>query len=137
MRAVVPLERSHQLEGQTPVHVSHPRDNTSLLRLIALLLFLLVAASIYNIVTTYQQNQLAEQRAATYRERVAAVSKVAEEQRKAIQQLRTSYEQDAYDNPRLDRIAEQQLIATEYTLEGLRILGIQNSQIIELMSVTP
>ncbi len=79
MRAVVPLERSHQLEGQTPVHVSHPRDNTSLLRLIALLLFLLVAASIYNIVTTYQQNQLAEQRAATYRERVAAVSKVAEE----------------------------------------------------------
>ncbi len=125
------------MEGQTPVYLSQPRDNANLLRLIALLLFLLVAASIYNIVTTYQQNQLAEQRAATYRQRVEAVSKVAEEQRKAIQQLRTSYEKDAYANPTLDRISEQQLVATEYNLEGIRILGIQNSQIIELMSVAP
>lgn len=125
------------MEGQSPTHVSQPRDNTNLLRLIALLLFLLVVASIYNIVTTYQQNQLAEQRAATYRQRVEAVSKVAEEQRKAIQQLRTGYQKDAYANPTLDRISEQQLVATEYNLEGIRILGIQNSQIIELMSVAP
>ena len=36
-----------------------------------------------------------------------------------------------------ERISEQQLIATEYTIVGLQILGMQNNQIIELLASTP
>jgi len=120
-----------------PAPIIQVRGNTRLLSLIAVLLLLLVAGNVYTVVTTYQQQQIEVARAASYTERVATIRERAEEQRDLIQLVMDSYETEAYDNPRIDRIAEQQLIATEHTIHALQIIGIQNSQIIELLAEAP
>ena len=44
----------------------------------------------------------------------------------------TDYQDDAY-GPSVDRIAEQQLIATEYQLLALQAVGLHNRQIADLL----
>jgi hypothetical protein len=51
--------------------------------------------------------------------------------------MMSDYQGDVYDNPSIDRIAEQQLIAEEYQLAALQIFAIQNGQLIELLAATP
>lgn len=49
--------------------------------------------------------------------------------------LLENYQDDAYDNPLIDRIAEQQLIATEYQIVASQMLGLQNQAIIDLLAL--
>lgn len=101
------------------------------------LLAAILAAQVFQIVTTFQENAIARDRAATYAARVKDAQDLVDKQRQAILGLVTKYEADAYNNPNVDRIAEQQLLAAEYQLQALQIITIQNSQIIELLSATP
>ncbi len=87
-----------------PAPIIQVRGNTRLLSLIAVLLLLLVAGNVYTVVTTYQQQQIEVARAASYTERVATIRERAEEQRDLIQLVMDSYETEAYDNPRIDRM---------------------------------
>jgi predicted negative regulator of RcsB-dependent stress response len=107
------------------------RGTNRLLSIVVVLLLLLVAAQGYTIFTSYQQQQIVAARAATYAERVKAVESVAATQRDVINQLTDRYRKAAYQDTSIDRIAEQQLLAAEYEMQGLQILGIQNSEIIE------
>ena len=96
---------------------------------IALLLLINVAGVGYQIYN-------AEKRTANYQERLVAVSELADIQQDAIFSLMDSYVDAAY-GPKVDRIAEQQLLATESTLQALQIIAIQNTQIIELLAIAP
>jgi len=49
--------------------------------------------------------------------------------------LMKSYEKAAYGNSSVDRIAEQQLIATESQLAAMQVIASQNGLLIELASV--
>jgi len=97
----------------------------------------LLVAELFQIVTTFQENAIARERAATYEERVNEAQDLVDRQRDLILDLVSDYESSAYSNPSVDRITEQQLLAAEYQLQGLQILAIQNSQIIELLSAAP
>lgn len=104
---------------------------------ISFLLFLLVVSNIIQYYLTYQQNQIAAERAASYQERVESAQEILDLQQSIIFNLMENYQKDAYDNPNVERIAEQQLIATEYSLTALQIITIQNTQIIELLANMP
>jgi flagellar basal body-associated protein FliL len=108
-----------------------------MLWVIIVLLVALLVAEVFQIVTTFQQNVINRERAATYEERVKEAQDLVDRQRDLILDLVSDYESSAYNNPSVDRITEQQLLAAEYQLHGLQILAIQNSQIIELLSAAP
>lgn len=107
--------------------IAAPHINTGPQRLIALLLLLLVLGSGYQIYADYQ-------RESAYQQRVAEVRALTDTQRTLIDGLVTSYRTDAYGNALIDRIAEQQLLANEYSLQALQIMAHQNTQIIDLLS---
>jgi hypothetical protein len=115
---------------------SKSSNYTGLLVVIAILIALLLSVEIYQVVATYNQNQLAEARAKNYQSRVDEATQLVKNQQTVISGLLTDYENAAYGSS-VDRIAEQQLIATEFTLTALQILAIQNSQIIELLANAP
>ncbi len=45
----------------------------------------------------------------------------------------SKYGKDVYDNPKVDRIAEQQLISSEYSLIALQYLIGQNVEILDIV----
>jgi len=47
------------------------------------------------------------------------------------------YQKAAYDDPDVETIYQQQLIASEHVLMALHLMAIQNSQVIELLAATP
>jgi len=100
------------------------------------LLALLFTVEVYQVVTTYQQNKLAEERASAYQARVEEAQQLVTKQQAVILGLITDYEKDAYGT-NVDRISEQQLLATEYSLTALQIIALQNSQIIVLLANSP
>ena len=107
------------------------------LRIIAVLLGAVLVANLFSIVTTFQQNAVARERAASYEQRVQEAQALVDQQRSIVLGLVTDYESAAYENPSIERIAEQQLLAAEHQLLALQILAVQNGQIIELISATP
>lgn len=124
--------------SEKPVTSPRPAPNyTGWFVLMNILLILLLALNAVQFVFTYQQNQIAAARAASYQERVRAAQDLVTAQREVIFDLLNNYQKSAYDNPSVERIAEQQLIASEYTLSALQIIAIQNSQIIELLANAP
>jgi predicted metalloprotease len=114
----------------------HNRNYVGILVIIVVLLALLLTVEIYQVVTSYQQTKLAEERASAYQTRVTAAQLLVSNQQDIISGLMTDYQKDAYGSS-VDRIAEQQLIATEYNLTALQIIALQNSQIIELLANAP
>jgi hypothetical protein len=125
-------------QSREPWQAQHENPKNSFwVVFISLLLVVLVGLNITQFIMTYRQNQIAAERAASYQIRVKAAQDLLERQKSVVFGLITNYQKDAYDNPQLDRIAEQQLVATEYTLTALQIIAIQNTQIIELLSSTP
>jgi len=110
---------------------------TRRLAIISISLLLLVILNVAQFALTYQQNNIAAERAASYQERVESAQELLERQQDLILDLVDNYQKDVYNNPSIDRIAEQQLIATEYTLAALQIIAIQNTQIIELLAAAP
>jgi len=109
----------------------------TVLWIIAVLLATVLATDVFSIVTTYQQNTVARERAETYQTRVEEAQDLVNRQRDIIFYLVSDYEAAAYDDPRIERIAEQQLLAAEFQLLAMQTLAIQNSQIIELLSASP
>ena len=103
----------------------------------SLFLLLLLALNIVQFLFTYQQNQNAAQRADTYQQRIQEAKELVQKQQSVILGLVDNYQKDAYNNPKVERIAEQQLIVSEYTLSALQIIALQNSQIIELLANAP
>ncbi len=113
------------------------KGSDTILWIIVILLGAVLLANVFSIITTFQQNTVARERAASYEERGQQAQALIDRQRDVILDLVSDYGSAAYDNPSVDRIAEQQLLAAEYQLQALQILAIQNSQIIELISATP
>ena len=109
---------------------------SGLLLTITVLLVLLLTVEVYQVVATYQQNKLVEERASAYQTRVEEAQELVSRQQTIIMGLLSDYEETAYGS-NVNRIAEQQLIATEYTLTALQIIALQNSQIIELLANAP
>lgn len=105
--------------------------------LIVILLALIFLAQLFSILNTYQQDRIQRERSASYEIRVEEAQKILDLQREVISDLVSDYESLAYDNPNIDRIAEQQLLVSEFQLTGLQALAIQNTQIIELLASAP
>lgn len=124
------------VEPQTQYETTS-RNYYPVLILIALLLTISIALTGYQVFSTFQQNEIAAERAATHAERVLAAQDMVETQQTYVMSLMDEYQAAAYDNPSVDRIAEQQLLATEWTLAALQIIAIQNSQVIELLATAP
>ena len=101
------------------------------------ILTFILLGNLFLIITTYQQNQISEERATNYEIRVEEARKLVQAQQEIVFDLMSAYESDAYANPSVERIAEQQLIASEYSLQALQILAIQNSQVVELLASMP
>jgi len=89
-----------------------------------ILLALILALNIYNVVRTE----------ITRKARAEALEPILTQQMRIADDLITSYQSDAYDNSQVERIAEQQLIATEYQLVALQLVAQQNVQIIGLLA---
>jgi hypothetical protein len=66
-------------------------------------------------------------------EKINEVNNLITSQRWIIEDLVLDYEESAYNNPGIDRIAEQQLIVSEYTLTALQVIALQNTQIMDLL----
>jgi uncharacterized membrane protein affecting hemolysin expression len=105
-------------------------SNRPVLIVIAVLLALLLAVATIQLGIALQQSS---QRA----ERAVAAQALVQSQQSLITSLMTDYEQAAYKDPNVDTIYQQQLIASEHILQALHIMAIQNSQVIELLAVTP
>lgn len=103
--------------------------------IIAILLLLILLVQVYTIIDTRQQRQVEEQRAAEIRDKAANIAVLYALQDELTSDLFASYQEDAYDNPSVERITEQQLIATEYQLLSLQILSRQNQAIVDLLSL--
>jgi len=88
------------------------------------LLLLILVVSAYNTVSTELSR----------RARTEAVKELVEEQRRIANSIVSEYEGLAYDNPDVDRITEQQLLATEHQLVALQLIALQNAMIIELLA---
>jgi hypothetical protein len=110
---------------------------TKLLTLIAVFLGLILLINAYQMLVGFQQGQIAAERAANYQKRVADAHVILGEQSSVIAGLMNTYQSAAYGNSGIDRIAEQQLLASEYTLQALQIMATQNTQIIGLLSAQP
>lgn len=54
-----------------------------------------------------------------------------------INTLMTNYQASAYDNPSVERIAEQQLLAQEFTLQSLQLISMQNQLILNQLNRIP
>ena len=108
-----------------------------LLFVLTVLVALLLLVNVVSFALTFQQNRLAASRAASHQERAEAARELVDDQTRVIASLMSDYEAAAYDNPSVERIAEQQLLATESTLAALQIIAVQNSQIIELLATAP
>lgn len=113
------------------------KNNDSQLWVIAALLLLILVTELFSVYNTYQQDRIARRRAETYQERVRQARDLIDRQRATISDLVSEYEASAYDNPDVDRISEQQLLAAEHQLLALQAIALQNSQIIELLAATP
>ena len=61
-------------------------------------------------------------------------AELAQQQQVTALKLYTDYREVAY-GPNVDRITEQQLVATEYTLQALQLIALQNAQIIEILAI--
>ncbi len=115
---------------------SKDQKNRPLLIAIIVLLALLLISNLIQAISTYQQNKITAQRATIYAQRVQEAEDLAKNQQELLESLLSDYNSDAY-SAGVDRIAEQQLIASEYTMQVLQIIGIQNSQILMTLSSLP
>ena len=97
---------------------------------ITLLLVLILLTQLFQTFTTWQ-------RSAAHARKVEQARELVDKQQTLILGLMDSYRKDAYGNTSVDRIAEQQLIAMEYSLSALQVMAIQNSQIIQLLADAP
>lgn len=113
------------------------RGYQPLLVVAVVLLAFILAINAFQAVGTYRQNRLQADRAATYQQRVKAAEDIVQKQQDFITGLMDQYKKDAYNNSDVDRIAEQQLLAAEYTLETLQVIAVQNTQVIELLASQP
>ena len=97
--------------------------------IIAVVLVLVLGANVYVAVRLHQERQQREEQAAIALE-------LAQRQMVLVADMMENYRADAY-GPRVDRIAEQQLVATEHQLMALQLLAMQGIEIIQLLAVTP
>jgi len=100
------------------------------LRIIAILLLLLLGLEIYRTVDAIMSSQARHTR-------VEKIKTVIANQQQLIDDILTDYQAAAYDNPSVERIAEQQLLAAEHTLLTLQMMALQNNQIIQLLANNP
>jgi hypothetical protein len=108
---------------------------TILLSIIAALLGLILAAQLYTIYKSYQTQQLEAERAVRMSEMASSITLLNSLQNDLAADLFSDYQEAAYDNPDLERIAEQQLIAEEFQLLSAQMLSYQNQAIIELLAL--
>ena len=104
--------------------------NRPVLIIIAVLIALLLAVNGSQLVLTLQQN-------AERAERAQAADQLVQDQQSIISGLMSDYQRAAYNDPNVETIYQQQLIASESILQALHIIAIQNSQIIGLLAVSP
>jgi len=105
--------------------------------IITILLALILVAQGFSIFNSFKKDQINRKRASTYEERIEEAQNVLDDQRDIIFDLMTEYEDAVYNNPSVDRISEQQLLAEEFQLTVLQSIAIQNTQIIELLATIP
>lgn len=101
-----------------------------LLSIIVVLLVILLALNAYSVISASQRRALAEMQASAHASRARVLEGI-------IVDMMDGYNADVYDNPNIDRIAEQQLLAEEYQLTALQAIAIQNGVIIELLADSP
>ena len=109
---------------------SRAASNRPILIVIAVLIALLLAVNGTQLVLTLQQNA---ERAV----RAQAADQLVQDQQSIISGLMSDYQRAAYNDPNVETIYQQQLIASESILQALHIMAIQNSQIIGLLAVSP
>lgn len=123
----------------------HKKEQSNLWSIIisGLLLLVVILNSVL-LFSVLKQNNIENQRADEYQQRVSAYDEQVKEaqrmlssQQFVISSLIDDYEEAVYDNPRVDTIYQQQFRATEYSLIALQIIASQNSQIIQLLSSMP
>jgi hypothetical protein len=123
---------------ETPAKAASTEGQKSpTITILTILVALLLLLNLVQFGMTFQQNRLAAARAASHEERAQAAQALVEQQSSAITSLMRDYESAAYNNPSVERITEQQLLAAEATIGALQIIALQNSQIIQLLATAP
>ena len=98
---------------------------------IVALLFLVL---VMQVVTFFDTRARDARNREEFENRAAAIRELANAQNELSLDLMDEYQDVAY-GPNVDRIAEQQLIATEYQIISTQVLALQNRTIIELLAL--
>jgi uncharacterized protein HemX len=121
---------------QTEHGVPQSAQTQSSHKLITILLVCLLIVQVIGLGSDLLGQNAQRARLAEKQARIAEIINENEKERIILETLMTSYEKAAYRS-NLDRIAEQQLVASEYSIRALQILGKQNNAIIELLADQP
>jgi hypothetical protein len=121
-------------EAQVSVAARKPSNLSQ--RLIVVLLVCLLLVQVIGLASDFSAKSAESARVTAKQAKIAEIVSESEKERAALELLMTSYQADAYHGT-LDRIAEQQLVATEYSIRALQILGKQNNAIIDLLADQP
>lgn len=121
-------------EAQVSVAARKPSNLSQ--KLIVVLLVCLLLVQVIGLASDFSAKSAESARLTAKQAKIAEIVSESEKERAALELLMTSYQADAYHGT-LDRIAEQQLVATEYSIRALQILGKQNNAIIDLLADQP
>ena len=124
------------ITAEAPVK-KQEKNGQILLILITVLLAGLLILNLFQFFSQKSQQALAEQRAATYSERVEdALSTYLDTQIK-LDSLLDDYNKSVYEDENVDNIYQQQLRSTEFNFIVLNYIARQNQEIILLLSSLP
>jgi Tfp pilus assembly protein PilO len=121
-------------EAQVSVAARKPSNLSQ--KLIVVLLVCLLLVQVIGLASDFSAKSAESAHLTAKQAKIAEIVSESEKERAALELLMTSYQADAYHGT-LDRIAEQQLVATEYSIRALQILGKQNNAIIDLLADQP
>ena len=97
--------------------------------LLSVLLFVVLAFSVYSIVNDIVDKKQIDDSLAARQSVVSRIHLAYIDQ----QDLQKEYEKQAYDNPSIERISEQQLLATEYQMRMMENLSAQLDSLANLI----
>lgn len=125
------LEETEEIEDTSKIKPKKSPTNTLLVVIIILLVIQAVFTG-YNTVTKFITDQQDIARKAQVTNEVAQYAANVEG---VTRQMLENYKKDIYNNPEIDSLGKQQILATEYTFMGLMLLSQQNAKLIQTIAL--
>lgn len=123
--------------NEQPASTKHDQTQNVVLIVVALLLLIQVVLTGYSLYRDFQRDKIVTEQDAKRAELLAAVTQYTSANESLSTKLLSDYEQDVYNNPRVDSAVKQQVIANDYIVGYLRLIIQQNNQLLQIVAGTP